>query len=157
MSDITIDLTGERELLAALDRLSDRELRSRTMRALRAGAKVYRQRVRAEAASARPKQLRKTKTKSSGRDLAVRVSPVSPLANIWEAGGARPHQIGKPGQLLSNRSRAPSERPFTARGPVDHPGFRAHPVWKPAFEAATPEAERLMFEAVTEGIRGNAP
>lgn len=152
--NLSVKIEGDRELLAALDRLGERELRSRVMRALRAGAKEYRSAVRERARSA-PRRLRKTRTKS-GPGLRVRVSPASPLANIWEAGGARPHQIGAPGQYLTNRGwRARwGEAPFAAVGPVRHPGFRARPIWRPAFEAETPTVQEVITIMLTEAIHG---
>jgi hypothetical protein len=145
-----VRVVGDKELERAIDKLDQRLAKNLMMRSLRAGAKVFRQEVRRRAARERPKTLRKTKT-SSGPGIRVKVRATTPLANIWEAGGAKPHSIGAPGQVLSNRD------DFLARGPVKHPGFRARPIWGPAFEARQDEIADLIRTSITEGIHGNTP
>lgn len=149
-----LSVEGDEAIVAAMRKLDDPELSRRLRRGLRAGAKIVRQEVRRRA----PKRtLKKTRTSAPSK-FAVRVASQSPLANIWEAGGARPHPIGQPGQFMTNFGTPEwSRAPFAARGPVQHPGFHARPFWGPAWESKRDEAKQAIVDTVTEGIHGNAP
>lgn len=151
-----LSVEGDEAIVAAMQQLDNPEFSRRIRRGLRAGAAILRQEVRRRAPR-KPRSLRKTRTHEPSK-YAVKISATTPLANIWEAGGAGPHTIGEPGQLLSNRNSPDwSRRPFVARGPVQHPGFRARPSWRPAWESKRDAAKEAVVAKVTEGIHGNAP
>jgi hypothetical protein len=150
---ITIQVTGTDAVGRDLAKLDGAELERRLRRAVRAAARVVRTEVRKRAREGYPKSFAKTQTRSPAR-LVVRVQATTPLVNIWEGGGAKPHPIGRAGQLLTNRGWQPrwSEPPFFARAPVQHPGFRASPLWGPAAEAAADPAAEAAEQELLEGL-----
>lgn len=145
-----MDLRGLPEIRALLEQFGEREMVNRMRRGLRAGLKVFRTRLRAEARSRGdlPRTFAKTRTRSHRNPLGVSVSPASPLAPIFEH-GAKTHPIApRRGRLLAN----PKEG-FVAAGAVSHPGMRARPLSAPVFEASKDEASRAIEAVVFEGIR----
>lgn len=153
---VEVDASEVDELLGR--QLAPRELNNRTRRALRAGGKVMREGLRAEARRRAdlPRTFAKTRTRSHRNPLGVSVSPQSPLSNIFEH-GSKTHTVGAPGQILSNldkRREAGSSqgRPFFARGPVTVRGMAARPFIVPTFEAnedrAGDAAEKVLFEGI---------
>lgn len=144
---VTFSLRGTKEARQLLDSLSGRELKNRTRRGTRAGAKVFRGGLVARVGSGRyPRSFRKIATKGH-RDGATSVGPTSPLLPIFEV-GARPHPIGAAGQLLVNTAAG-----FLARGPVRHPGMNARPLIGPTFEAEHDAAGEAAMEKILEGLR----
>lgn len=143
---LTVDDKAVRKMLA---KYNAREMHNRLRRGVRAGAAVYRAELRSQARSRSdiPRSFAKTRTKSSSRlggDIYTNVRPVSPLLSIFE-GGAGGHSIGQLGQALSNRDTG-----FFARGPVMHPGMRAHPLLGPIFASQT-GAARVATATATFG------
>lgn len=155
---VQMELWGLEEAQALFKQV-DRELNNRMRRALRRGAKVFREGLRDEARSRSdlPRSFRKTRTRPHRNPLGVSVSPSSSLSNIFER-GATTHQIGKAGQLLSNfatrREKADKHRGgfFFARGPVTHPGIGARPFIGPVFEATEAAAQRAIADELFKGI-----
>lgn len=154
----SISLRGDKEIAKLLDSLSGRELQNRTRRATRAGAKVFRQGLRARVSGPQyPRSFRKLATKNH-RDGSTSTGPTSFLLNIFERGAKR-HPIGKPGQLLSNfatrRGLADKHTGgfFMARGPVNHPGMAARPLIAPEFEADQDKAAASAMDTLTDGLR----
>lgn len=151
---ITVTLRGGKEARALLDSLSGRELQNRTRRATRAGAKVFRQEVRAEAKSRSdiPNSFAKTDTRSHRSPISTSTGPKSPLHRIFE-GGAGVHRIGS-GQVLSGAGGEHfRDARFFARGPVTHPGMRARPLTIPIFNAKNEDAADAAMDELLEGIR----
>jgi hypothetical protein len=153
-----VSLRGDREVREILDSLSGRELQNRTRRATRAGAKVFRQGLRARVGEPKyPSAYRKLATKNH-RDGSTSTGPTSPLLSIFEGGAGR-HSIGAPGSLLSNmgaRRQAADKANaglFFARGPVSHPGVRAVPIIAPEFDADQGKAADAALEKIVEGLR----
>jgi hypothetical protein len=144
-----VQVRGGREIRAALAKYDDREARNKLMRALRAGAAIYRDGLRSEAKSRDdlPHTFSKTKTKSQrGRNtLLVSVRPASPLFVIFEE-GADPHQISG-GVMAGKGGDNYRARDFFARGTVHHPGMAARPLLAPVFAAKTPLAEAAVDKA----------
>lgn len=67
--------------------------------------------------------------------------------------GTVPHQIGTPGQRLSNRQlgafgRKAKGHGFGAIGPVNHPGTRPNPFLKAAWQATFPKSLYLIKKHV---------
>ena len=152
------DVRGVPEVRQMLEQVQGRELNNRMRRALRRGAKVFREALRDEARSRSdlPTSFAKIRTRAHRNPLGVSVSPKSPLSTIFEH-GASAHQIGAPGQLLSNfegrRQAGPTQgRPFFARGPVRHPGMAARPFIGPTFDAAEGRASEAMRDELLEGL-----
>jgi hypothetical protein len=142
---VQMELWGMADVQAMLNAYTDRELQNRTRRALRAGAKVFREAMRAQGKgdwSNRPRSFNKTRTRGHRNPLGVSVSPQSPLSNIFEH-GAKGHDIGKAGQLLYGVN-----PPFIARGPVHHPGVSARPFIGPVFAAHEKAAEAAFAKVL---------
>lgn len=160
MADTTVDVRGLPEVKKMLEQVQGRELNNRMRRSLRRGAKVFREGLRDEARSRSdlPRSFRKTRTRAHRNPLGVSVSPSSPLSTIFEH-GAKGHDIGKAGQLLSNfsarRERADTFRGgfFFARGPVRHPGMAARPFIAPAFEANERKASEAMADELLKDLK----
>lgn len=146
---IDYDVRGLPEAQKLLEQFQGGPLNNRMRRALRAGAKVFRVALRAEALRRTdlPRTFAKTRTRSHRYPLAVSVSPQSPLSTIFEH-GAESHDEGGAGQLLANKGAG-----FIARGPVHHPGMLARPVIGPVFTASEDEAEDAVGDTLFEGIR----
>jgi hypothetical protein len=144
-----IDLRGEKEVQDMLASMAGRQLANRLRRMVRAGAAVFRSALRDEARSRGdlPASFAKTRTKAHRNPIGVSVSVASPLVNIFEH-GAVPHPIGGGGQLLANL-----EAGFVARGPVQHPGMAARPIYGPAFAAGHDDAEDAVDRELWEGVR----
>lgn len=156
----TVSLRGSREARRLLDSLSGSELQNRTRRGTRAGAKVFREQVRSEARSRAdiPDSFAKTATKGHRSPVGTSTGPTSPLLNIFE-GGAKRHDIGGRGQVLTNigsrRAAADQARSgiFFARGPVSHPGMGARPLIGPIFEREERAATDAAIDEMLEGLR----
>lgn len=144
-----VDIRGIPEAQKLLDTLSGRELQNRVRRGTRAGAKVFREEVRAQARARGdiPDRFAKTATRGHRSPVGTSTGPTSPLLNIFEP-GAGPHPIGARGQLLVN-----PDAGFFARGPVRHPGMAARPLIGPIFEAKQGEASEKALDSIMEGIR----
>lgn len=169
---------GHREARKLLSSLSGRELENRTRRGTRAGAAIFRAKVRAAAKSRSdiPDSFARTKTRGHRSPVGTSTGPTSPLLNIFEPGAGRhtiapgwrgtgmaPQGPGRPvpregystGKLLlsgkgGDRWRS---RDFVASGPVSHPGMAARPLIAPVFEANKDEATEAAFEKMLEGLR----
>jgi hypothetical protein len=156
---VTVSVRGGKEARKMLDRLTGRELQNRTRRATRAGSKVLRQELRAEAKSRPdlPSSFAKTLTKNHRNPIGTSTGPASPLFSIFEPGAGQ-HQIGQGGQLLTNfggrRAAAGDYRGgiFIARGPVSHPGMDARPLAAPVFDRKHEDAGEKATEVLLEGL-----
>lgn len=152
---IELDVTGTEEANRLLAEYAGRQLQNRMRRATRAGAKVFREAIRAEAKTRGdlPATMAKTRTLNHRNPIGVSVGPRSPLWNIFEH-GAQAHAIGEPGQLLSNFGAAGADgAPFAARGPVQHPGVEARPFVGPLFDARRTAAENAIEGVLFEDLR----
>jgi hypothetical protein len=145
-----VSLRGAPEARKLLDSLTGRELQNRTRRGVRAGAKVLRTEVRAEAKRRPdlPDSFARTATRNH-RNLSTSTGPTSPLLNIFEV-GAGVHQIGKTGQLLHSQQGEPL---FAARGPVTHPGMDARPLIAPVFARKEEDAGEAAATEILRGLR----
>ncbi len=144
-----IRVVGVKEAQALLEQVSGAKLNARMRRGLRRGAKVFREKIRAEARRPGiPATFRRTRTRAHRNPLGVSVSPGSPLSTIFEHGAGR-HAIGAAGQILHSQQ---GERLFAARGPVSHPGMAARPVVGPAYAAGEAEASAAVGAELMRGI-----
>lgn len=133
----------------------DRKLTKERQKIIRgAAAKTLVPAMKSRAKSAPGKAgplLAKAVSARNGRNGAVVVGPRGGKRGVWwrhiVIGGAKPHLIGQPksgtAPFLSNPAAM-----FAARGPVQHPGMRAHPFVEEATDAARPE----FIEAVKRGL-----
>jgi hypothetical protein len=161
MARVTVSLRGTKEARQLLDSLSGRELQNRVRRGTRAGAKVFREKVRAEARSRAdiPDSFAKTATKGHRMPVGTSTGPTSPLLNIFE-GGAGQHPIyPHRHRFLSNFSarRQAADRAtggvFFAYGPVTHPGMSARPLIGPVFDANEDDASREAMDEMLADLR----
>jgi hypothetical protein len=139
---VEFDIRGIPEVKEMLGQVSERELRNRTRRALRASAAVFRTAMRSKRGGAnwpkRPKTFYKTRTRNHRIPLGVSVNPQSPLSSIFEH-GARPHAI-------------PITTGPSAGRTVQHPGVSARPFVGPIFDAERRAAEEAFADKLLEGI-----
>lgn len=143
--NITIDLRGDEEIKRVLKSYTGREMQNRIRRGNRAGAAVFRKRLKAEGTRGDlPRTFRKTRTRNH-RDGSVSVSPKSPLSAIFEHGAGQHTIAPRRGPFLASGQ---GEEPFFARGPVEHPGMRARPVIAPAFRSGEDAATRAWFDVM---------
>lgn len=150
-ASVTITLEGLPEVKRLLDQFQGRHLNNRTRRALRAGAKVFRNEMRSQGRrSDLPKTFAKTRTRAHRNPLGVSVSPKSPLSNIFEH-GARRHSISAPVMAGPAGQRSRGEA-FFARGAVSHPGMGARPFIGPVFDASERQAGDEFGKVLFEGI-----
>ena len=172
---LVIRVTGTKEAQKLCRSLSGRELQNRTRRGTRAGAKVFRTKVRAEAKSRSdiPDSFAKTKTRGHRTPVGTSTGPTSPLLNIFEQ-GATGHTI-KPGRSGTGRT-TPTRpgrmghytgtgvlagpggehyrgRDFFARGPVHHPGMGARPLIGPVFDSEQEKASQAAMDEFLRGLR----
>lgn len=152
-----ISLSGVPELKAALERLDGKDRRNTLRRAVRAGAKPFRQAMAQVAAEqGLPRTFRKipapkvTTHGSASGAIEANVRPSSPLFNILEPGAA-PHAIApRSAAFLSNQGDGESSRsaPFFARGEVHHPGLKSRAISPRAFQIAEPAAMAAFADVV---------
>jgi hypothetical protein len=151
----TVSVEGLPETKALLDSISGRPLQNRTRRALRAGGKVVRTEMRAQARGRGdlPKSMSKTRTRAHRNPLGISISPVSPLSTIFE-GGADSHQVAPTagGILAGPAGQRGRGAAFFARGAVQHPGMAARPLIAPVFDASEDRAFGAFGDVLFAGI-----
>lgn len=172
---LVIRVTGTKEAQKLCRSLSGRELQNRTRRGTRAGAKVFRTKVRAEAKSRSdiPDSFAKTKTRGHRTPVGTSTGPTSPLLNIFEQGAGQ-HTIA-PGWQGSGRgtttrgARAGTftgrllmsgkggehyrSRDFVSGEPVSHPGMGARPLIGPVFDSEQEKASQAAMDEFLRGLR----
>ena len=172
---VRVVVRGTREAKQLLESLSGKELQNRTRRATRAGAAVFRRKVRSEAKARSdiPDSFARTKTRGHRTPVGTATGPTSPLLNIFEP-GAGVHTIA-PGWSGTGRGTATRRarrgtftgklllsgkggehyraRDFVASGPVTHPGMAARPFVEPIFESEKDEASETAMDTYLEGLR----
>lgn len=175
---VRIVVRGTREARKLCESLSGKELQNRTRRATRAGAAVFRRKVRSEAKrrSDIPDSFARTKTRGHRTPVGTSTGPTSPLLNIFEP-GAGAHVIAPGWEGTGMASRGPGRpvprtgsftgklllsgkagdrwrsRDFVASGPVTHPGMAARPFVDPIFESEKDEASETAMDTFLEGLR----
>lgn len=172
---VRIVVRGTREARKLCESLSGKELQNRTRRATRAGAAVFRKKVRSEARSRSdiPDSFARTKTRGHRTPVGTSTGPTSPLLNIFEP-GAGAHVIapgweGSGSETATRRAREGTftgkllmsgqagdrwrARDFVASGPVRHPGMAARPFVDPIFESEKDEASETAMDTFLAGLR----
>lgn len=151
MSEFTLDLRGLPEVKRMLEQVQGAKLKNRVRRALTAASRPVRTEMRRQGAAPGsprfPRGFRRIPTTQRHQEpLGISVTPKSRLWPIFER-GAKPHQIGRAGQLLSNQATG-----FIARGPVRHPGMAARPLVGPVFDASQAPAGEAFDAKLLEGL-----
>lgn len=137
-----IDWRGLPEAKALLESFQGQPLQNRVRRGMRAGAAVWRRKIRSAGNAGwpnRPATFNKTRTRPHRTPIGISVSPQSPLSNIFE-GGAKPHAI-------------PIGKGPLAGATVHHPGVAAQPFLVPIFDSSDGEATDAAADVIFADIR----
>lgn len=84
---------------------------------------------------------------TDGDDRVVRPTAGAGPMTILES-GAKPHQIGRRGQLLT------FGRDNVARGPVRHPGLAGKRAWTAGIDRGVPKAKQIAAAAFGKVVNG---
>lgn len=156
MSGIVVKVDGVEEARELLEDLSGRELENRVRRGTRAGAAIFRAKVRAEAKgrSDLPDSFAKTRTRSHRNPVGTSTGPTSPLLNIFEGGaGAHPISPDSAAVMAGPGGERWRSRGFFSAGTVQHPGMGARPLIGPIFDAHQDQASEAAMDEVLRGLR----